>query len=179
MVLCWHPNSLVQWPTQQVQSQLYNDADIFIDHCSAPTQNRDLYRVILVQMFYHRISCIKPINYSLCWKSELLKCFLTFPLPTTDDRVFNSQEVNNNKMRISNLKRLFPTLLIMVVRSPPLSSGFWASPTLDGSFRAFSLENVLHSEPTSMTRSPEMRSFQQLNSINLMNKRLNLYIIDF
>lgn len=47
-----------------------------------------------------------------------------------------------------------PTLPIIVVRSPPLSSGFWASPTLDGSLRAFSLENVLHSEPTSMTRSP-------------------------
>lgn len=49
------------------------------------------------------------------------------------------------------------TLPIMVVRSPPLSRGFWASPTRDGSLRAFSLENVLHSEPTSMTRSPEER----------------------
>lgn len=52
------------------------------------------------------------------------------------------------------LSRQPPTLPIIVVRSPPLSSGFWASPTLDGSLRAFSLENVLHSEPTSMTRSP-------------------------
>lgn len=51
------------------------------------------------------------------------------------------------------------TLLIMVVRSPPLSSGFWASPTLDGSLRAFSLENVLHSEPTSITRSPGEKRF--------------------
>lgn len=58
------------------------------------------------------------------------------------------------------------TLLIMVVRSPPLSSGFWASPTLDGSLRAFSLENVLHSEPTSITRSPEERRVELLNSNN-------------
>lgn len=50
------------------------------------------------------------------------------------------------------------TLLIMVVRSPPLRRGFWASPTREGSLVAFSLENVLHSDPTSITRSPERES---------------------
>lgn len=40
------------------------------------------------------------------------------------------------------------------MRSPPLRSGFWASPTRDGSLVAFSLVKVLHSEPTSITRSP-------------------------
>lgn len=68
------------------------------------------------------------------------------------------------------------TLPIMVVRSPPLSRGFWASPTLDGSFRAFSLEKVLHSEPTSITRSPEeiqgIKTFGEALSSGLKREEL-------
>lgn len=73
-------------------------------------------------------------------------------------------------VRIKNFGQWALTLLIMVVRSPPLSSGFWASPTLEGSLRAFSLENVLHSEPTSITRSPGEKGFGQL----IRYKKLNL-----
>lgn len=65
------------------------------------------------------------------------------------------------------------TLLIIVVRSPPLSSGFWASPTLEGSLRAFSLEKVLHSEPTSITRSPDRQTLQRwkIKSCTKRNQR--------
>lgn len=40
---------------------------------------------------------------------------------------------------------------IIVDKSPPLRSGFSGPPTRDGSTPAFSLLNVLHSEPTSIT----------------------------
>lgn len=40
---------------------------------------------------------------------------------------------------------------IMVDKSEPLRSGFSGPPTRDGSTPAFSLLNVLHSEPTSIT----------------------------
>lgn len=43
---------------------------------------------------------------------------------------------------------------IIVDRSPPLSNGFSGPPTRDGSTPDFSLLNVRHSDPTSMTRSP-------------------------
>lgn len=79
-------------------------------------------------------------------------------LQVTDTWFFCDVFCTQTKVLVSTWGRWFLTLLIMVVRSPPLSSGFWASPTLEGSFRAFSLENVLHSEPTSITRSPEETS---------------------
>lgn len=46
---------------------------------------------------------------------------------------------------------------IIVDKSPPLSNGFSGPPTRDGSTPDFSLLNVRHSEPTSMTRSPTTR----------------------
>lgn len=55
----------------------------------------------------------------------------------------------------TTVNRPLHTFPIIVVRSPPFRSGFWASPTRDGSLLAFSFVNVLHSEPTSITRSPD------------------------
>lgn len=52
------------------------------------------------------------------------------------------------------LERGSITLPIIVDKSPSLRRGFWESPTRDGSFVALSLLKVLHSDPTSMTRSP-------------------------
>lgn len=40
---------------------------------------------------------------------------------------------------------------IIVDKSEPLSSGFSGPPTREGSSPVFSLLNVLHSEPTSIT----------------------------
>lgn len=46
---------------------------------------------------------------------------------------------------------------IIVDRSPPLNNGFSGPPTRLGSTPLFSLLNVRHSEPTSITRSPTTR----------------------
>lgn len=43
-------------------------------------------------------------------------------------------------------------------RSEPLRSGFSGPPTRDGSTPAFSLLNVLHSEPTSITLFEKKKS---------------------
>lgn len=71
--------------------------------------------------------------------------------------------------QVSGQAALGITLPIMVDKSRSLRRGFWESPTRDGSFVALSLLKVLHSDPTSITRSPKNTN-TNLNNLSCQDR---------
>lgn len=138
----------------------------FPEHClfCAAAQNLNFFKLFQKSLCRHGRYSLAANHISMQRKSQHTIDYLKTKnamwqvvLDATSDNLNNCYLIRDAH---NNMQLRF-TLLIMVVRSPPFSSGFWASPTLDGSLRAFSLENVLHSEPTSITRSPEEQAQDQ------------------